>query len=95
MMPNDAQFVTAQGEVVCNLVASYCNDWDCVDVFGVNKISIIMIFANVPFTSGLGVTLTLILPMLGHSPPPFLYALAWALLPIPLSNVMHLTGMRG
>ena len=56
---------------MCKLVASYQDDWDRVDVFGVNKIPIIVIFANVPFASGSGVTLTLILPMLGHPSPYF------------------------
>ena len=55
---------------MCNLVASYCNDWSCVDVFGINKIPIIVIFVNVPFTRGSGVTLTLNFADAGASPPP-------------------------
>jgi hypothetical protein len=53
---------------VCNLVESYCNDWDHLDIFCIDKIPIIMIFVNVPLTSGSRVTLTQFLPMLGHSP---------------------------
>ena len=80
--------------VMRNPVASYCNDWDRVEVFGINHIPIITIFAYVPFKSSLGVTLTFILATLGHSPP-FLHAQASALVPIPLLNVMHLAGIRG
>ena len=80
--------------VMRNPVALYCNDRDCVDVFGINDNPIIAIFAYVPFTRGSGVTLTLILTSLGHSPP-FLYAQVSASVPIPLLNVMHSTRMRG
>ena len=45
VLSNDVQCSTAQGGIVCNLVASYRDDWDHVDVFGVNKIPIILIFA--------------------------------------------------
>ena len=75
---DDVQCTTTQGGgVVCNLFALYCNDFNHVDVFGVNKILIILIFANVPFTSGSWVTLTLILPTLGHSPPHFFMPERW------------------
>ena len=37
---------------------------------------------------------SLIFVTLGHSPP-ILYSRASALVPIPLRNVMHLSGMRG
>ena len=68
MLSNDVQCTIAQGGGG-NLVASYCDDRDHVDVFGIDKISIILIFENVLFTIGSGVTLNLISPMLGHSSP--------------------------
>ena len=73
--------------VTGNPVASYCDDWNHVDVSSINDIPIITFFCKCAVQERFGVTLTLILAMLWHSP--------LALVLIPLLNVMHLAGIRG